>query len=167
LRGGTLLLRNRRPSPKGSGVVQVNSGTLGGTGLIAGDVVIGTGSGSGAFPSPGVFADSHRTLRLLRTLTFNSGGTYNFGMNSNAGGADKVIANGVTINNGAEFSFEDSHSSALPPDTVFTVIDNTAATPIAGAFGNLVDGATFTVGSNTFQVSYEGGDGNDLTLTVL
>jgi len=54
----------------------------------------------------------------------------------------------------------------LPPGTVFTVIDNTAATPIAGTFNNLADGSTFTAGSNTFQASY-GGDGNDLTLTVV
>jgi len=46
------------------------------------------------------------------------------------------------------------------------VINNTAATPIAGTFSNLADGATVVVGNNTFQANYEGGDGNDLTLTV-
>jgi len=48
-----------------------------------------------------------------------------------------------------------------------TVISDTAATPIAGTFTNLPDGAMFMQGRNTYQVSYEGGDGNDLTLTVL
>src|SRR5439155_19436867 len=47
------------------------------------------------------------------------------------------------------------------------VIDNTSASPIAGTFSNLPDGGTFTSNDNTYQVSYEGGDGNDLTLTVL
>jgi hypothetical protein len=47
------------------------------------------------------------------------------------------------------------------------VINNTAATPIAGTFSNLADGSTFTVGSNNYQVNYEGGTGNDLTLTVV
>jgi hypothetical protein len=51
--------------------------------------------------------------------------------------------------------------------TVFTAIDNTAATQIAGPFSNLPDGAIVTVGSNTFQADYEGGNGNDLTLTVV
>ena len=50
---------------------------------------------------------------------------------------------------------------------VFVAISNAAATPINGAFANLPDGSTFTVGSNTYQASYEGGDGNDLTLTVV
>ena len=39
--------------------------------------------------------------------------------------------------------------------------------PISGVFANLPDGSTLTAGSNTLQVSYTGGDGNDLTLTVV
>jgi len=77
-----------------------------------------------------------------------------------------VVANGVTIN-GALFSFAALGVGALPAGTVFTVINNTATTPISGTFSNLPDGSTFTVGSNTFQTNYEGGDGNDLTLTVV
>ena len=34
-------------------------------------------------------------------------------------------------------------------------------------FSNLADGGTIVAGSNTFQADYEGGDGNDLTLTVV
>ena len=147
--------------------MQVNAGTLGGTGKIGGAVTIGTGSGSGAFLSPGVDAASHRTLTIRNTLMFNSDGTYKCGFNSGTARADKVIAIGVTINSGAQFSFQDSQATTLPLGTVFTVIDNTAANSIAGTFVNLADGSTFSVGSNTFQASYEGGDGNDLTLTVV
>jgi fibronectin-binding autotransporter adhesin len=50
---------------------------------------------------------------------------------------------------------------------VFTVIQNTSTDAIAGTFSNLPDGSMITVGSNTFQADYEGGDGNDLTLTVV
>jgi hypothetical protein len=49
----------------------------------------------------------------------------------------------------------------------FTVISNTASTPISGTFANLADGATLTVGNTKLQASYEGGDGNDLTFTVV
>jgi len=45
------------------------------------------------------------------------------------------------------------------------VISNTSATPIAGTFANLPDGAILTVNGNNFQANYEGGD--DLTLTVV
>ena len=47
------------------------------------------------------------------------------------------------------------------------MISNTAATPISGTFANLADGSTFTAGRNSFQVNYEGGGGNDLTLSVV
>ena len=47
------------------------------------------------------------------------------------------------------------------------VLDNTASVETVGTFRNLPDGATVTVGSNTFLANYEGGDGNDLTLTVV
>jgi hypothetical protein len=50
---------------------------------------------------------------------------------------------------------------------VFTAINKTSANPISGRFANLPDGSTITIGGNTFQASYEGGDGNDLTLTVV
>jgi hypothetical protein len=50
---------------------------------------------------------------------------------------------------------------------VFTVIDNTAAVPISGSFSNLPDEGTIMAGNNTFQADYQGGDGNDLILTVV
>ena len=37
----------------------------------------------------------------------------------------------------------------------------------SGTFSNLADGSTLTVGNNSFQANYEGGEGNDLTLTVV
>ena len=49
----------------------------------------------------------------------------------------------------------------------FTIISNTSANPISGTFSNLPDGAIVTINGNNLQASYEGGDGNDLTLTVV
>jgi hypothetical protein len=50
---------------------------------------------------------------------------------------------------------------------VLTAISNTATSSINGTFANLADGSTVIVGVNKLQVSYSGGDGNDLTLTVV
>ena len=79
---------------------------------------------------------------------------------------DVVRAKKVTIA-GASILFNDIATSTIAPGTVFTVIDNTGRSAISSVFSNLADGATVTVGSNTFQANYKGGDGNDLTLTVL
>ena len=61
----------------------------------------------------------------------------------------------------------DAANAILPSGIVFTVIGNPSRKPISGNLANLTDGRTITVGSNTFQANYEGGDGNDLTLTVV
>lgn len=162
---GGLLIRNSSGSGTGTGPVTVKTGSLGGTGTIAGAVTLGTGAGGGAVLAPGSRV-SLGTLTIQSTITFMADATYDFALNSSRGAADEVVASGVTINN-ATLSYVDNGTAALSPGTTFTVISNTAATPISGTFRNLPDGATITVGSNTFQANYEGGDGNDLTLTVV
>ncbi|MFO0880916.1 MAG: autotransporter-associated beta strand repeat-containing protein [Gemmataceae bacterium] len=49
----------------------------------------------------------------------------------------------------------------------FTVLARNAVGPITGTFVGLAEGATFTVSSTTFQITYQGGDGNDVVLTVV
>ena len=163
--GGRLAVNNMDGSATGTGAVQVNAGILAGRGTIAGPVIVGTGSGAGAALAPGRRGAKPDTLTILSALTFQLDSTYKFELKSSTTAADKVVANGVTIN-GALFSITDLGSAVLTAGTVFTAVDNTAATPIAGTFTNLPDGGTITVGNNTFQANYEGGDGNDLTLTV-
>ena len=145
----------------------VRAGTLGGKGVIAGAVKIGTGSGTRALLEPSVDASRPATLTIQSPLTFKADGTYSYKLNTKRARADQVIANGVTIESGAQFDFKPVANKPLTIGTVFTAIDNTSPNPIAGTFANLPDGSTFAVGLNTYQVSYEGGDGNDLTLAVL
>jgi hypothetical protein len=161
---GALLVTNGTGSATGTGAVQVNAGTLGGTGHIAGAVTVASGRTT-AVLAPGTSAGLG-TLTILSTLTFNSHATCMINLNSRTVRADQVAALGVTINSGARVSIRDPGRRTLTRGTVFTVINNTAATPIVGTFSNLVDGSTLIVGSNTYLVSYEGGTGNDLTLTV-
>jgi hypothetical protein len=60
----------------------------------------------------------------------------------------------------------DLGTGVVGPGSTFTVINNNSSTPIAGAFANLPEGSSLTLGSNTYQASYLGGTGNDLLLTV-
>ena len=167
IQAGTLLVKNTRGSGTGGGPVQVIGGTLGGRGTIAGAVTVGTDSGEDAFLAPGKSANHPTTLTIQDTLTFKADGTYTYKLNTKKAQADQVSANGVTIDSGALFTINAVGNNPLTPGTIFTAIDNTAASSIAGTFSNLADGSIFTVGNNTFQASYEGGDGNDLTLTVV
>ncbi|PYK09546.1 MAG: hypothetical protein DME65_11730, partial [Verrucomicrobia bacterium] len=165
---GRLIVNTRGRSGTGSGPVQVNRGRLGGMGTIAGAVTLGTGSGLEATLSPGYHHGSNPgTLTIQSPLTFNSDATYEIEVNSSSETVDKIVALGVTINSSAQTSFADLGSGTFTVGNVFTVIDNTSATPIAGTFSNLPDGSTFTSNGNTYQVNYSGGDGNDLTLTIV
>jgi len=165
INGGTLLVTNRTGSGTGANVVSVNSGTLGGTGIISNSVVVGTASTVGAL-APGA-GKKTGTLTVLTHLTFSARGKYVVDLNSTNARADQVsVAKGVTITRGATASIVDRGNALLAPGTGFTIINNIASSKISGSFNNLRDGSTLTVGSNTYLVSYSGGDGNDLTLTV-
>jgi hypothetical protein len=50
---------------------------------------------------------------------------------------------------------------------VYTLINHTGVTPIAGTFIGIPQGTILTLGGHAFLVSYTGGDGNDLTLTAI
>ena len=164
---GVLVVSNTSGSGTGTGPVNVNAGTLGGKGTITGAVTIGTGSGVGAFLAPGVASNQGGKLTFGRTVTFKSDSTYTYKLNTNNGRADLVRAKGITIESGAQFALKPTGNHALTLGTVFTVLNNVSPAPISGTFATLPDNSTFTVGRNNYQASYEGGDGNDLTLTVV
>jgi autotransporter-associated beta strand protein len=165
--GGVLLVNSTLGSGTGTGNLQVDAGTLGGSGTIFGAVTIGTGSGAGANLQPGFGKNKPVTSTVQSALTFKSDGTYTVNLNTRKPRTDMVIANGVTIQAGAQFNLMTIGEEKLHLGRVLKVVSNTAATAISGTFANLPDGSTFTIGPNTFQVSYSGGDGNDLTLAVV
>ena len=123
----------------------------------------------GAFLAPAHGTSAQVILTVQSSLTFNTGSTYTYTFQAKRSKAktDKVIANGVTIKSGASFNLSGMAQGVLTQGLVLTVISNTSATSISGTFSNLADGAIVTANGNNFQANYEGGDGNDLTLTVV
>ncbi|MEO7725274.1 MAG: hypothetical protein ABIU29_11420 [Chthoniobacterales bacterium] len=164
---GDLVLSNRTGSGTGTGPVQVDGGRIGGAGAIAGALTIGSASGSAATLIPALGTKKQVTLVIGSAITLNAGATYSCSVSTALSAADAVDANGVTIGPSAQFKLHSQGADTLPAGTVFTAINNTAARPIAGNFSGLAEGATIAAGSNTYVVSYIGGDGNDFTLTVL
>jgi autotransporter-associated beta strand protein len=166
---GVLMANNKRGSATGTGSVQVQTGVLGGKGFITGPVTIGSGTGSGAVLAPSGALKQPATLTLKSTLTFKADSTYTYTLKAkrNKSQSDQVIAKGVTIESGAQFNFVGTAQGKLRQGTSFSVISNTASTPTSGTFANLPEGAILSVSGNNLQASYTGGDGNDLTLTVV
>jgi len=148
-------------------IVTVNAGTLGGSGQITRNVTIGNSSGSGdAVLAPG---NSAETLTITGSLNMLSDAKFAFELNGIAGTADKVAANGITINSNAVFEFSLlGNLSGVNIDDQFTILDNTGVGNISGTFSNLTAGGTFDAGGGlTFGVSGGSGVyGNDLILTV-
>src|SRR5262249_52010423 len=127
---------------------------------------IGTGTGAGA-TLKAASGTKLGTLTIQSELTFRADGDYRYKLNTKRAAGDNVSAHGVTIQSGSPFEIQRVAAKKLTPGAVFTVLNNTASTPIAGTFSNLPDGSTFFDGVNSYLVNYEGGDGNDLTLTVV
>ncbi len=164
---GTLKIANPTGSATGTGAVAVNRGTLGGTGTIAGQVTFGTATGAGAYLEPSVGASRPANLTCQGSAIFKSDSVYTYKLNTKKAKADQFTANGVTLESGAQFDLAIVANRKLTAGAGFTALNNTAATPINGTFANLPNGATLNAGGNTLKVSYHGGDGNDLTLTVI
>lgn len=148
--GGVFTVSNTSGSGTGTSAMQVNAGILGGTGTIAGAVTIGAETEDRPHLAPASGSQAPATLTIQSALTFKSNGGYNYVLRGTGyrASADRVNANGVTIDNGATFSLLAQVRGTLPTGTVFTAISNTSGNPISGAFSNLADG-------------------NDLTLTVV
>jgi autotransporter-associated beta strand protein len=166
---GTLLVSNATGSGTGTEAVNVNAGTLGGSGIISGPVTIGIGNGAGATLAPAGRTKKQATLTSQSALTFNADATYTYTFRAKANKirTDSVVALGATIKSGATFSLRGTVQDRLQSGIVLTVISNTSGVPISGTFANLADGAIVNVNDNNLQASYSGGDGNDLTLTVV
>ncbi|MGB7345432.1 MAG: hypothetical protein WBD20_14555, partial [Pirellulaceae bacterium] len=49
---------------------------------------------------------------------------------------------------------------------VYTIINNDGADAVTGEFSNYADGAIVAIGPASFVIDYQGGDGNDVTLTA-
>lgn len=108
-----------------------------------------------AVTSGGVFPGPDRSFSTSNTGTFNTAGDVPVTIDSfSASGLPLTLTLGFAPANG----------------TVLKLVNNTGSSPISGTFASLPEGsavtATFNAQSYLFQISYTGGDGNDITLTA-
>ncbi|MES2981796.1 MAG: autotransporter-associated beta strand repeat-containing protein [Verrucomicrobiota bacterium] len=93
------------------------------------------------------------------------------------GGRLEVRLNGSTVGIGYDqLTVESSVSLAgnldlvpgpgLVPGTSFTIINKTSAAAITGAFAGKPESGIFSSGGYTWVISYNGGDGNDVVVTI-
>jgi autotransporter-associated beta strand protein len=129
LSAGRLLVNNTSGSGTGGGSVVVNGGTLGGTGSIAGAVTVN----SGGTIMPG-------SVSSIGRLSLNSGPTFNgtnfMRINPNGGSplADRLVLTAGTMSYGGSLVISNA-GAALVGGEVFT---NFVAPAYSGAFANII-----------------------------
>jgi hypothetical protein len=73
----------------------------------------------------------------------------------------------VTLNPGATLTLAFVGSGTVPVGTVYTLIANDGSDAVVGTFAGLPQGKIFTANGQFWQISYTGGDGNDVTLQAV
>ncbi len=111
----------------------------------------------------------------ITTAMINLMGTYQFELSGvdPCSGYDQIKVTDTTqaaapVVLGAESILSTVRMGTFTPKQgqVFTIIDVTGSKPVSGTFKGLAEGATFTQNGIVFKISYKGGDGNDVTLTI-
>ena len=78
-----------------------------------------------------------------------------------AGGHDQVVAGSVDL---GEALLNVTLGYTPATNDSFIIVNNTGASAVTGTFEGLAEGDTITVSDVTLQITYAGGDGNDVEL---
>jgi autotransporter-associated beta strand protein len=145
-----------------SPVVISSLGTLGGDGVV----------GNVTNTSGGVVAPGGSPAILTTSNAIFSGATSDFTVELNGttpgAGYDQLNARGVVSLGGAALHVTTAFGASDAPveGTQFVIINNDGADAVSGTFASLINGAVLTVDNLKFVISYNGGSGNDVVLTV-
>ncbi len=155
---GTLLVNGAH---SGSGALSIASGaTLGGSGSIAGAVTVNAGStlSAGTISTAEDLATGN--LAIAGSLSAQLGGT------TAGSGYDQLKVTGTVNLTGATLAASLINSFTPTAGNSFILIDNNGPDAVTGTFTGLAEGAALTLGGYSFKISYAGGTGNDVVLTV-
>ncbi len=134
-------------------------GILAGKGKV-GNVRIKNGATLSPGESPGCLATG--------TLAFETGATYevDLGGTQPCSGYDQTQVTGLVSLGNPTLSLVLYNNFKPAAGQTYTIITNDGTDAITGTFLNLPEGATFDSGGYVYQITYKGGDGNDVVLTV-
>lgn len=161
---GTMTLVNGTylTTPTGSmlGNVVVESGVvLGGSGTVTGTVQV----------NPGGTVAPGASTAILNTgsVTFTAGSDFDVEVNGNVAGTsyDQLNVTGTVTLGGATLNA----TGTIPSMTgqTIVIINNDDVDAVNGTFAGLAEGDTVFINGIGFKLSYQGGTGNDVTLTEL
>jgi len=143
--------------------------------VIVDSTAILTGSGTvGSITNYGTVAPGNGGPALLTcsNLTFTSSGSYQVDMTGPVPGSGYAQLNPISptpsnILGNASLQVAPHFTAPVSIGQQFTIISNATAHPFNGTFAGLPEGAQFTANGFIFSLSYAGGTGNDVVLTLV
>ncbi len=165
-----------------SGTTTVSAGTLsvdgstaaGATSVAVGATLRGSGTVAGTVSVSGTLLPGESPGQLVSgAVTFVSGAAFAIEIGGTSPGTgydqEQVASGATTINSSVNLSLVDLGGFTPTVGQTYVILSKTAAGAIGGTFNGLAQGATIAnfLGSSLHaQISYAGGDGNDVVLTV-
>ncbi len=136
----------------------------GATTLSAGRLAL-SGSFTSAITATTGTLTAYGTPSTTSHLSINSGGRFEVQLDGTAVGTqyDQLTVGGSVTLAGA---LDIIAAPGLAAGSVFTIVNKTSAGAISGTFAGKANGSWFSASGYVWQISYTGGDGNDITLTV-
>ncbi|TQV88071.1 immunoglobulin-like domain-containing protein [Aliikangiella coralliicola] len=138
-----------------------SGGKLKGSGTVSGGTVnLQSGGAIAPGSSPGCIAAGN--------LSLSSGGSLEIEIEGSTACSeyDQLDITGSVSLGSATLDIDTTNYTANAGDT-FTVIDNDAADSVSGIFNGLAEGGQVDQSGYVLTISYQGGDGNDVTLTTI
>ena len=115
----------------------------------------------------GIVAPGH-SPGCLNTGNLTLNGTYQaeIGGTTACSGYDQLNVAGTVDLTGATLNVALSGGFVPAAGQSFTIVNNDGSDPVTGTFNGLAEGASFTSQGVTYTITYQGGDGNDVVLSV-
>jgi fibronectin-binding autotransporter adhesin len=116
--------------------------------------------------APGDGAGNAGRSTLMAGYVLGAPGTLEIDVNGAAPGAgyDQLAVSGGGVSLAGSLATLVGFAPVLGEQ--FVILDNQGASAITGAFAGLPEGSVFSAGGARFQITYHGGDGNDVMLTA-
>jgi autotransporter-associated beta strand protein len=165
--GGTLLFNGTQTAGLGNFTVNAG-GTLGGTGTIllasTASLIVSNGGTLSPGNSPGLL-----TLSGGLGMTLASNSNYNVELNGLAIGSqyDSTLVSGSGFINVSNSVLDVSLGYTPNVGDKFDIITNMTGNAVLGTFAGLNEGGIIDAGGTDLQISYLGGTGYDVVLTVV